>query len=374
MKRRFNFDDTSYFNLLRIICAFAVMLIHIAEIDANQFRIINNCYFLSFLRGSAPVMFFFMLSGFLFNKVYYSKMKSGTLTFGNFCSNRVVKILPFTILTTLVFYIISCVCVYGLNITVIGQGPVNRISTNLVYVFLGAFIGGTEIFTGTWGPLNGALWYINMLIFLYLIACLFTYINKKRNAKFLFALPILLGFGMILSKQNVPFFNYLFGVTLINYFLGFLVYDLFKKMERLSNRSCLIVRIISLLSIAFYCVAFYYFTRIKKDETALSIAENGVNNIIFWIPLLLLLNGKKINTFAKNRFVNFACSLSFDTYMWHLPVIEVILIVVETNHIQTTNGLAYFFIIISIILFISVLTNLFLNNRLRKLAKAILRV
>lgn len=241
---------------------------------------------------------------------------------------------------------------------------------NLYEFIFGSTIGGYEIFTGNWCGLNGALWYINVLILCYAVGLLIFVLNKKINAKYLFVVPLFLGLGMYFYGKNIPFFNKLVGIGLVNFSLGFYANYLLEYLYSRPIKTKIIVSLLCFIPIAIF-FNFYIFMVMKKGAYYLfDYSSLGFTNILLWIPLMIILqNCSYLNKFCSLKPVAKCSEISFDFYAWHIFVISISYIVIKVNNIQITKPGILFLVVFLACIVYSIISNILVSNLLTKKLK-----
>ena len=355
------YNELAFLNFFKFIAAFSVFLQHVGSITQKGTQLINSSAFLTFSKVAlCPVMFFFMISGFLFHRFYSGRIKDGTLSVKDFIVSRMKKIYPLMIITTISLFVFSFICKYALNLTSVWG------STRFIDLLLGCLIGGDSIFTGTFGKINGALWYITILILCYIISLLIT---KTSKSKFVYLIPIALGFGMYFYGQDLPFFNKLVGVGLINYFAGFYIDDLFTclKNNKKLNISLICVSIIFLFVFLFF---YFYFYVGKKEQSLLDYSSCGIVNVLFWIPLMIIFRNLRLfNVACELRPVKYVLNLNYDFYMWHIFALSVVWAIINYNKFYSIDGVSIFLLALGASMLFAVISNLCISKPLNYLFK-----
>ena len=290
----------NYFYILRIISAYAVILIHLSDYYKAKIKINSNDWKISYFyngisRFAVPI--FFMISGSLF--------LSRDISFKNIFNKYIKSIFIHLIIWSFIYSI------YNINISKIDYKK-----------FLFRFIRS-----------HFHLWYLFETIKLYMIVPFLREISKKEELLkmflilsfiFTFLIPIII---ILLSHYSILASNLLdiiYEKINLNYITGYvfhfmLGYFLNCKLE-LNKKLNFFFYIFGLLCI-YFNIKFYYYIAIKKNEE---------NNYMKFINLNIIIYSASIFIFFKNffnhnnnqisYFIKLISNNTFGVYLIHLLI------------------------------------------------------
>lgn len=301
----------NYFFLLKILVVLAVCLIH------HNFYQLNFIYDNSFLNyiwvnGHSLVSVMFLMSGILYFFTSHKKIANNETTFSTFFLKKLKKFIPLALLSTLF--------IYGMNFYYRDQisNGVDWIfaSTNPFDLIISIVCCGRTVF-GLPFINNGPLWFINVLLFCFLLA--YPISKSKKSAPILFTLVFIYGLAMLTyTKEDYsiayPFFNHFLGEGVLAFFFGVLLGKLFiyMKNNKLTNIITKIISGVSIISIIIFAI-FYPLDTWFNNYTWLTL--------FFYAPILLLLfNIKPLEKLCGHKIVKHAGNMSFHIYVWNYPI------------------------------------------------------
>jgi peptidoglycan/LPS O-acetylase OafA/YrhL len=310
---------------LRGIAAILVVFLHSKFYSSNEISLLR-------INGAVWVDFFFVLSGFVMGYAYFSKVKSGTITFKKFITLRFGRLFPLNTFILLLWVPYVIVKIYAFNH---GYGHVDPIGRhNLLQFFSNLFlIQSLNIHDqSTW---NGPAWSISTEFFTYIfyfytlsfIYKIFPKINDKYNMSLLIIISLLAYYLLIIFNENKFFATYHYGVLrcIGGFFLGLFIYQLFailKNKSSIINRNY-IFHIIEILLTIIIIVLIY-----KVRESNYYIFSLIVVFALTILVLALQSNGvvSKILSFKLLRYLG---KLSYSIYLSHA-----LILVVASNFFQ----------------------------------------
>lgn len=279
----------------------------------------KSIWFLFSRKSYVFVEMYFILSGILFAYAYEERIQNG-LSLKEFFINRVKRLYPLVIVTTLYMYLANYF-LYRATGTLYSCGTL-KVSDLLFDLFL----AGKCIFHGA-KTLNAPIWYVSVLMLCYLIAFVQNKLSKNKTVLFCFSfLTLLVGLLMRFDKKQYPFWNEDVARGLIAFFAGLLLGHFMKwlseKKENLTvsckreNRYQLCFRLVIFL---FLMLSLFF---MKKSIWAMTDAVFTSVTAIVVFPLLLLLffDVSRINCICDTRLFRFLGAISFDIYLWNFPI------------------------------------------------------
>ena len=215
-----NQNELYFLDILKFFAAISIAVLlhyndHFLPFLKQENPLKNNAilYFLS-INSYIFVEMFFIISGMLFVKAYMEKIQNG-LSFFSFFSNRIRRIYPLLIITSLYMYIANYILFEKTN-TLWSCGTLELKELILDIIFAGKSI----LFMPK--TLNGPIWYIGVLMLCYLLAYFITKFFKKYYI-YCFLLLVIFGLFMNFHQNQYVLFNYDIARGLISFFNGSLL-------------------------------------------------------------------------------------------------------------------------------------------------------
>lgn len=226
--------DLSYESLtsLRGIFIVLIVLFHIRETFnycfPNMFNIANKYIYL----GNA---YFFMVSGFLTNHTYKTRILDKKINFFAFVKRKVQKLYPLYFLSNLYLLIV--------NIYSIGFNNAFKIKDVLIIASMTC-----------WGwvknvrPYNFPCWFVSVLVLCYILYFLLVKLFGANLKYYMISIcfMVLLGGFLILKDYEFPFLYLQNGEAYINFFMGVFLNEILLKIKN-KNKFYLICFILGLL-------------------------------------------------------------------------------------------------------------------------------
>ena len=336
--------------LLRFISAISVMIWHYQhfyfpynffseiEILASSRDHQPFYYFISFFYnyGNRGVDFFFIISGFVFAYVYLNERKFTNLKV--FFINRFARLYPLHFLTLIVIALLQFYSDKNFNNYLI------HIFNDIYHFILNLF------FVPAWGfekglSFNGPIWSVSVEIIVYFMF-FFLIINIK---KYRLLISTLIVFIFILSQKlfGDNFLNFI-NLNLINciilFFEGVLVYYLSKKIR---NQKYLFF-----LGLIFF---------------AISVTGNVKFYALFPSILLIFLSFENFIIGRLSVFFSFLGNLTYGTYLWHVPIQIILMIILKINNYDwSIISSKVFFLIYLLTVFLTSIVSYFFYERLTR--------
>jgi peptidoglycan/LPS O-acetylase OafA/YrhL len=337
-----------FIELLRFLAATTVVVRHyhfffFPRSSSSTIHILNNISaqpFYSFLelaymKGDYAVQIFWGISGYIFSLVYLNKNNTTPL---EFFANRFARLYPLHVATLLYVSFIQII-----NYKIFGQSQI--VSNNSIYDFFFQvfFISGLK-----GESFNLPIWSVSIEIIVYIYFFLSIIYLKKFGIKYTIFIYIT---SLVIDKI---FFSSVINDCLRLFFTGIIVY----QIDNMTKNK----RLMILYSIILFFLSFI-----------------GNFKIFVFVPgILFLFVGLEylVNFRNKNNF-NYLGSMTYSSYLLHIPIMLTIIVIFHLLEIQETIFLKnYFFIFyLLFIFFISYLCFNFFEKPLNvKLRKLILKV
>ena len=309
-------NKIAYFNLLKFIAAMAIAIfLHYGDHLTRLLGISNpfpNNAFLNYVTTNSYVFveMFFMISGILFMIAYYNKIING-FSFKSFIKNRIIRIYPLLIITTIFMFSIN-ILLYKVNGKFWEGGTLSLWNLFSDVVFAG------KPFLNASNTLNGPIWYLNVLILCYIVAYILSKLSKKYNSKYVFIIPIILGIMIKYSNFNFLFWNVSVARGLISFFIGVSLGVFLKKYDNFSEKGKRIVKKVLLIELILF---FYLLTR-RNGSMYVGDTILSYSFLVFPELIVFLYDMKILNKICSSKFVQFLGNISFGIYLWNFPILS----------------------------------------------------
>ncbi len=337
--------------LLRFISAMMVIIWHYQQfyypynffsdleiLDGNR----NQQPFYNYLSlfynyGNRGVDFFFIISGYVFSYVYLLENKKIKLKF--FFINRFARLYPLHLLTLIIVVFLQLYNNEHFNNYFIHS------NNDFYHFFLNLF------FISGWGfekgpSFNGPIWSVSVEIIIYFIF-FFLIINFKKNRilKSILLIISLIAIQKLSLGELSKYINFNLTNCGILFFEGILVYYLSKNIQKKK-------KLIS-LGVALFIISFI-----------------GNFKIYIFLPSILIIF-LSIEGFIKNKvhsFFNFLGNLTYGTYLWHLPIQVIIMIIIKKSgtNFAIIDTKFFFITYLTIVLTISIISYYYFELKLRR--------
>ena len=290
--------------------------------------------------GNRGVDFFFLISGYVFSYVYLS-YKTNT-TFKTFFVNRLARLYPLHLLTLIIVLFLQIYSIEKYNNFFI------HTFNDFYHFFLNLF------FVSGWGfekgpSFNGPIWSVSIEIIIYfLFFLLMIKVNKNRVINSILMILSLILLQKFLHEDFSSYINFRLVNCGILFFEGVLVFYISKIIKKNS--------FLFILGLILF---------------ALSLIGNF--KIYIFLPSILFIFLSTENL-IKNKIAslfNFLGNLTYGTYLWHLPVQILIMILIKNSKIDySIVGTKIFFLVYLMLIFIiSIASYYFYELKLRKLIR-----
>ena len=332
-------------DIARGIAALAVAIFHYKlfysyNISLNGYSIENQPFYniikIIYEYGWIAVQFFFLLSGFIFFKLYLEKVSERKISLNKFVILRVSRLYPLHFLTLFFVFIIY--------MTLNFNNFYNPINVNLKHLILNLLLIHEWGFK-SYASFNEPSWSISIEFLMYLI---FFLIALNKN--------IILNSIIIIIISSLIFFKYKFiGYGGYCFFVGGLSYLLNQKLRLNVNYKIFYLIIIILI--------FSLFLKITNFDTVIQ----KIILLTFIFPSLincLFLINNKLPYAGKN--LSILGDISYSIYLLHFPIILTTLLIFNFFNFKLDFNLPIFFTSYLIItIFISIIVYKFFETPLK---------
>lgn len=304
------------------------------------------------------VELFVAISGFMIAHNYRTKIYK--YSFSKFFGNRYFKIMPLYWITFVcsVFILIINFRISA-NVLNINIHDINIL--NLLLDFFGfssAFRGDNTLFN-----LNGPVWTINVLLICYILYFLICRFAEKSYLKYILFISLILYVWLlgITEMWTLPFLTN--DITLRCYgsfAIGLLTYEIYDKVNSNFLMKISWIGFILLLIIILYCQFF----DLPLD---MIVGDVRVFTILFVCPILILssIYVRPIEKILSSKLFIFLGKISFDVYMWHYIVRNLLMVLGIQEVINYTFNGWILYIVLTMI--VSILSYYFLEKRINKI-------
>ena len=266
--------------------------------------------------GTFPVVFFFILSGFLLCKGYARLIMDESYPYKKFVIKRLIHIYPLNLIGLVLFLLYPVFLdVYHGEITAVNN-PMLILDALLLQSW---YPSSSVYFSG-----NGVCWFLADIVFCYLM---FPVILKMRNKYHYFPL-LLIMIAYFMSACMMPeqyvhdilYINPLFRI--VDFYLGVELFFIYEKttvsrVYELSDFSRTLVELSGIGMVVFFLLLYPYV------PTRFSYVS------LYWMPSLFLILifalhtkvGGAISRLLDNKYLCFLGKLSFPFYVFHVVVI-----------------------------------------------------
>ena len=294
------------FDFLKLIASIIIVFLHYQQHYKADYPGIN------FYGGSFDfgiiVELFFILSGF-FIVSYEAKVKDG-LSFGTFYTKRLARLLPLLVISAVAY----CTA-YTLRMHLTdGSWITERVSIwNLLVTCLGIQDGWVVENPG----INNPTWYISVLLLCYGVFYIVNFFARRwqiENTSWLYALIILIGIGIKTYKVNTLFLTTHSARGYYAFFWGCILAK-YMKGRAFPKKTIAAALLVSLLGLAIV---------VSGRSSALLGETRYAMTFVFLPPIILLFNTDSMKKLFNSPAWGIAGRVSFDAYIWHACVFQVI--------------------------------------------------
>lgn len=254
---------------------------------------------------------FFILSGMTFITAYGKKIAEGKMSFGNFINNRIKRLFPMMMISTIAMTIMEYMHYFCRGGWWLSEANIWNVFISIIGMPTGWFNMGYII--------NMPIWYISILFQCYIIAYIFVrIISKYRCSQYILFIPIV--FNLSIEYSGIVNTNFLlvnmFSTRGIKaFFIGIILMVVLEKYSRLieSYRK-------GLLACA-YTILLLIYALYKEFGDA--IFGNLLYVLVFIVypnVIFIVLYSDIWNRFSCLGIFQFLGKVSFEMYLWNLPI------------------------------------------------------
>jgi len=275
--------------------------------------------------GWLAVDIFFVISGFVISLTYQDKILADEISFWKFMKRRILHLYP-------IMHITLGVCTVEHLLYWIKTGKSYWFSYFDVKHFLFNFLGLQSGWFEATLSFNGPAWSISVEMFLYILFFAIARLGRKNENVIHIAEVIGILGGIIVLQEEVllPIFNQLMARGVIGFFTGMIIKELWIKYkqgvfaERMVNVSnCLAVGGIAMWLLL--CCFVGTESWIWGTQGLLLVFILVIAPATVWLALTGKIAGKVLSM----RIFKMLGNVSLEIYMWHFPVIVLIILLDE---------------------------------------------
>ena len=315
-----NNKSPNYFYLvdfLRWVAALAVLLHHyMAHFRVNELETLKYLNFFAHnsILGSYGVWFFWVISGFVFSNIYFSK----SVNFKDFFIKRFARLYPLHFFSLFVVLILQLILYYQFNRFETFNNPNYQINLNHFILNL--------LFINDGNSYNGVLWSVSIEIPVYLFFFYFSQKIRSTNT-IIFFLQILFLIFLFKILLHTDLLYYHLMACFFYFFIGVFVYFLYVKILLKYNLLTLIS------SIIFIILSFILFS--VEDKFELSFIKDLIpTTILFFIAVMFLAISTEQYLSASIKKISILGHSSYGVYLLHIPIQLVFIIFLKNDLIS----------------------------------------
>lgn len=365
-----NKEKFNSYNLLKIIAALSIAcglhyhyyFIESLEIEDLFTNGVVQRFF--FLQTYVFVEMFFEISGIMYVFSYRKRIGDGQLRLDRFIYNRVIRLYPLIIVTSIFMYLANIV-VYKFTGSMWRTGSIELWQLVADLIFAGKSLLAID------NTINSTIWYISVLMVCYVIAFFLTRLSYRLKSNLVMGLPIVIGIIAKNMELRALFINDDLARGYIAFFIGILIglfLELFEKIKIAGN-------IRRAIGIGGIMCTFLLVSLLKFDVDRLIIGNKFFffTIIVFPILLIALYNCDLINKLCSAKVIEFAGKISFGVYLWNLPILVSCFMLIKQNIItvEAAQKPIFIFILLVVHILVATLSYLFIEKPLISWLKGI---
>jgi len=305
---------------IQFLRGLSVILIFLFHLDQNVFK-----YFY------VGVDIFFLISGFVITSSIFNNIKfKNDFYFFDFLLKRIKRIFPNLIFFLIIFNIIYFLFI-EINDGIFFEIIISSLSTilgisNFYYILnpnLGYFGETTKWLNHTWSLSVELQFYLFYGIFIFLLSNIKKFFKiKKIIIYFLISFSIISLYFFLFSTGKY-LSNYFFSLSRFwEFFLGALIYLI--SFNRLKN----LVKI-KFIYFIFYFLIFLFMVNFFPYNLNYKIV---IISVVLIICFCMIFNSYR-KVFLVNDFFKFYGNISYSFFLWHMPIISLTKLIINSNAI-----------------------------------------
>ncbi len=298
--------DRNYsLDLLKIIATILIIFHHYqiytgAHYEGLNFN--NGSFYFGYM-----VELFFVISGYLIY-VYVPKIES-SMGFKQFWLKRYIRFLPMLIVTCIAF---SAACL-------IYQALYGELFTDHDITLIGLLVAMSGFSQG-WGfpatKINGIIWYISVLLWLYIVFYISIRFAKRFSIdkRIIWFIIILIGFIIKRYEIDFAFLTNSMSRGYIAFFTGLFLADFYAR-----NKINKTVEVTALIFLVLFIIGY------KTSQDFINFEMGILLSVICYPSLIIVFNTNVMQRIFCFPFIGVIGRISYDAFMWHFTSIVFLL-------------------------------------------------
>ena len=330
-------------DFIKVIATILLVLHHFQQIMNVRFSYINF-FGGKFYMGNLVEMFF-IISGIC--ACHWIEGINGKSRFKKFYFDRVKRLLPVMSISIVVD---SLLYIYFFNLYHITIGAYSVDVKNVIISCLGIQAG--------WGfenpMINSPMWYISVLMLCYII---FYFVTKLSNTMkispyILYALLIIIGLFILREQLDLPFLNEYTARGYVSFFEGMILGCILNKKKELIDKISIWAIVPFVIGTVGYMKGFHIYYMLV---------------ILMWPSLIIFFRNRVFKKFINGSIWSKMAKVSYDTYVWHCPILHFAYGIVKVNNISYCNTIWFTTLTVIVICVLGYISFIFLEKPIQKL-------
>lgn len=329
-------------DFIKVLATILIVLHHYQQVMNVTFRHFN--FFGGKFYFGNLVELFFIISGICAFRWIDGVDKNSS--FAKFYANRVRRLLPIMILSILVD---AAMCTFFSNIFNVAMGSNNINLKNIIVSCLGVQAGW--IFENP--MINNPVWYISVLLLCYIIFFIITKLSKKIKISpyFAYVTMVFVGFATMKLQLERPFLNEYTYRGYICFFEGVLLGTILNNKKDIINKISIFAIIPFVIGVVAYLNNFHVYYMLV---------------FLMWPSIIILLKNSVFEKIVNHSFWSSMAKISYDTYVWHCPILHLVLGIAVVNNIKCYNMVWFMILILLIVIVLGGMSYKYLEQPIQK--------
>jgi peptidoglycan/LPS O-acetylase OafA/YrhL len=285
---------------------------------------------------------FFVLSGFIFYKIYKRKIMEHNVSFKQFLVLRFSRLYPLHWLALIIVAVFQIIrkCA-GRDFFIYNYNGLFYFLKNILLIQNG--------WLNTSLSFNGPAWSVSIEVMMYLIFFAIFYHSKNRTSYLVFYLLLIyLGMAIYFSRPDGPLVNLQVSRGLVGFFIGCITGEVFDYNSSNLKKVKTILLFLCILSILFLTIVpgIFGYKVIKSWHMVYTL-------VLFPSLIIVVLRVGFLSTFLSLKPFVYLGSLSYSIYLLHFPLQLIIKTIDEIYNlsINYSSKLFFFGFVLAVIFF-----------------------
>lgn len=267
-------------------------------------------------------------------------------SFVKFYANRVRRLLPIMIIS---IFVDAVMCTFFNNIFNVAMGSNSINLKNIIISCLGLQAGW--IFENP--MINNPMWYISVLLLCYIIFFIITKLSKRTKISSYFTYTTMIIVGCVIMKLQLkyPFLNEYTYRGYICFFEGVLLGLILNNKKDIINKISIFAIIPFVMGAVAYLNNFHVYYMLV---------------FFMWPSIIILLKNRIFEILINHSFWSGMAKISYDTYVWHCPILHLVLGIVIVNNIKCYNSAWFMILILLIIIVLGAISYKYIEKPIQK--------